>query len=343
MNRATKIRHFILVVICQFHFVAFAELSASIFTPQTKTEQILYISSDDKIRYLKQTDEVNLYYNDGSKSVFKGKSSTAQYEVLTTYSKVKAALVVDANPLDTISLRRNKDIYLSDYAEKKSDFILMARGDFSQLHLNDAWLSFLDWEKRTLNLLFLPFTQKASYQLKLTHGKNPFFAPKTTMVNQESFFYTDGNEKGEEAVIFFNMTTKKFKIIHKAIDAGQSLSLCSFADRLFVAEWSITSKESNKIIELKNWNASELPKKTTLYENVLKHRGAMVCGPFDGSISFLRKPNDGPKNEFTVVQFKPTTQTSEVLLGDYSFTSLFYMDKRLMASEGGKFYVVTKK
>ncbi len=320
-----------------------SELSASLFTPTTKTEQILYISSDDKIKYLKLTDEINLYFNDGSKSVFKSKHPTSQFELITSYAKVKSALVVDEAPLSTIKLRRNKDIYLSDYGETKKDFILTAKGDFPSFHLNDAWLTFLDWEKRTLNLLFLPFTQKASYQLKLTHGRNPFFVPKTAMANQEAFFYTDGNEKGEEAVIYFNMTTKKFRIIHKVTDAGQTLSLCSFSDRLFVAQFSITSKAPNQIFEIKNWSGTQIPQKNLLYENMLKHRGGIICAPFSGTLSFLRRPNDGPKNEFSVVQFDPANKVSEVLLGDYSFTSLFYMDKRLMASEGGKFYVVSKK
>ena len=320
-----------------------SELSAALFTPQTKTEQILYVSSDDKIRYLKLTDEINLYYNDGSKSVFKSKNPTSQFELITSYAKVKSALVVEESPLSTTQLRRNKDIYLADYGETKKDFVLTAKGDFPSFHLNDAWLTFLDWEKRTLNLLFLPFTQKASYQLKLTHGRNPFFVPKTAMANQESFFYTDGNEKGEEGVIYFNMTTKKFRIIHKLTDPGQTLSICSFSDQLFVAQFSITSKAPNQIFEIKNWSGPQIPQKILLYENMLKHRGGLICGPFSGTLSFLRKPNEGPKNEFSVVQFDPNTKNSDVLLGDYSFTSLFYMDKRLMASEGGKFYVVTKK
>lgn len=323
------------------HKIAQAELKANLFTPQSKTEQVLFFSSDDKIRYLKLSDEVNLYYFDGKKTIFKAKHPYSQLELITSAAKVKAALVLDLKPFDVIRLRKNKDIFLADFGNPKSDFVLMAKGDFAQLHLNDAWLTFVDWEKRTLNLLFLPFTQKASYQLKIAHGKNPFFVPKSTMVDQESFFYTDGNEKGEEAVIYFNMTTKKFKIIHKVARQENLLSLCSMMDRLFIAEWSLKNAETSRILEIKNWKGNEAPKKLLIYENILPHKGNLICRPEKGAISFLRWPTSGGKHQFSVTQLNINNNTAELLMGDYSFSSLFLMDQRLMASEGGKYYVVT--
>jgi hypothetical protein len=320
---------------------SFAALKASLFTPQSKTEQVLFISSDDKFRYLKLTDEINLYYFDGIKTVFKSKHPFSHAELITSSSKVKAVLAVDLNPFDTMRLRKNKDLFVADFGNPKSDFALMAKGDFPKLHLNDAWLSFLDWDKRTLNLLFLPFTQKASYQLKVAHGKNPFFVPKAAMVDQESFFYTDGNEKGEEAVIYFNMTTKKFKIVHKVNRPENTIALCSMMERIFIAQWPAKSNEAAHIIELTNWKGSNFPSKKVIYENTLPHRGNIICRPELGTIAFLRAPSQSSKQQFSVTQVNSKDDSTEVLNGDYSFSSLFLMDQRLMAQEGGKFYVVT--
>jgi len=315
------------------------------FIPKDKSSNLLFQTSDDQIRYLVQNQNtLSLIELAKSTQIHKSKSEFSHFELVDSKSKKHILLSEDEPPFTSFNPKKNKKIYWGTFKGTTLNFL--GEGSMPKLHLNDLWASYFDAEKKVIIFESLELLGKNTYRLNLNNKHSPYFIPEVSIIDFEQVLYTDLNEKGEEALISYNLKTKAFSFLHKAIGVGKKISHCIQDNELIIAEFDLTSSPQLTLFSmLYQSNKSFSQKKNYLTDNG-KYLPRIICSPKDKSVFLLKNSAPIEKQQFSTQSVLvnisiPKVNTLEIPFNRY-FSQIYLMDERILLQTSGRIYQVVK-
>lgn len=315
------------------------------FIPKDKSSNLLYQTSDDQVRYLMQNQNA-LFLVEMSKStqIHKTNSEFAQYEITSSKSKKNLLVTVDESPFLDLNPNKNKSIYWSTF--KGTNLNLLGMGSSAKLHHDDQWVSYFDAHKKTIHFESMQMLGKNSYTINLNNKYSMYYIPEVHMVDHEQVLYTDLNEKGEEAVISYNLKNKTFVFIHKTVGSGNKLSLCLQNSDILISEFSLNSNEQVSVFQLNYRGSRNFSEKKNYFSTKGKFLPRILCSPHDSSFFLLKSSTSNEKQQFgnqsTLINISMPKLNSVEIPFDRSFSQFFTMDERVMLQSSGRIYQVVK-
>lgn len=315
------------------------------FIPKDKSSNLLYQTSDDQVRYLLQNQNtLNLIEMAKSTQVHKSESDITHLELIATKNKKHILLAEDTTPFTNFNPNKNKKIYWGAF--KGSTINYLGDGSMPKLHLNDQWASYFDAEKKSIVFESLLLLGKNTYRLSLNNKYSTYFIPEVSVIEHEQVLYTDLNEKGEEALISYNLKSKAFSFIHKTVGVGKKISHCMLGNELLIAEFDLSATPQLTLFSLVFRGDKNFSDKKTYYTDNYKYLPRLVCGPKDNSVFLLKNPAPMEKQKFSnqsiLVNISiPKANTLEIPF-DRFFSQIYLMDERILLQSSGKIYQVVK-
>lgn len=315
------------------------------FIPKDKASNLLFQSSDDQVRYLLQNQNIlSLVEVAKSTQLYKASVESAQYEIMATSSKRHILVSLDETPFINFDPNKNKKLFWGTY--KGTTLNPLGEGSLPQLHLDDQWASYFDASKKTLTFESLQMLGKNTYKLTLNNKFSPYFIPEVSMIDYEQVLYTDLNEKGEEALISYNLKTRAFVFIHKTVGPGKKISHCSIGNDIIIAEFDLNSNAQVSLFGMTFRDNKTFSDKITYFTDNGKYQPKILCRQKEKSIFLLKSSVNSEKykfgNQSILVNISiPKVNTIEIPF-DRSFSQIFSMDDRVLLQSSGRIYQVVK-
>lgn len=315
------------------------------FIPKDKSSNLLFQSSDDQVRYLLQNQNMlSLVEAAKSTPVHKADAEIVQYEVLVSSSKRHILVSLDDTPFINFDPRKNKKLFWGTY--KGSTLNFLGEGSMPQLHLNDLWVSYFNGEKKSITFESLLMLGKNSYKISLNNKHSPYFIPEISMIGYEEVLYTDLNEKGEVALILYNLKSKSFSFIHKTVGAGKKISFCQLENEILLAEFDLYNNPQVSIYSLFFRGDQTFSEKKNYYNSNGKFLPKLLCSLKEKSLFLLKEnvPSDKQRysNQSILINISiPKINVLEISY-DRTFAQLFMMDERVLLQSSGRIYQVVK-
>jgi len=315
------------------------------FIPKDKSSNLIYQTADDQIRYLLQNQNtLSLVEIAKSTQIHKSNSDIAQIEVIATKTKKHILVQEDDQPFSYFNPKKNKKIYWGKF--QGNTLNLLGEGSMPKLHLDDQWASFFDAEKKSIQFESLELLGKQSYKINLNNKYSSYFLPEVSFIDYDQVLYTDINEKGEEALITYNLKNKSFSFIHKVVGPGKKISFCLQEKEIIIAEFDLTSSPQLSLFSISYRGDKNFSDKKNYLTDYNKYLPRILCSPKDKSVFLLKYSASLEKQRFgsqsILVNISiPKVNTLEIPF-DRFFSQLYLMDDRILLQSSGKIYQVVK-
>jgi hypothetical protein len=315
------------------------------FIPKDKSSNLLYQTADDQVRYLLQNQNtLSLVEVAKSTQIHKSQSEIAHMEVIATKTKKHILVQEDNQPFSYFNPKKNKKIYWSTF--KGTTLNLLGEGSMPKLHLDDQWASFFDAEKKAIQFESLELLGKQSYKINLNNKFSSYFIPEVSFIDYDQVLYTDINEKGEEALITYNLKNKAFSFIHKVVGPGKKISFCLQEKEIIIAEYDLGSTPQLSLFSITYRGERNFSDKKTYLTDNNKYLPRILCSPKDKSVFLLKYSAPIEKQRFgsqsILVNISiPKVNTMEIPF-DRFFSQMYLMDDRILLQSSGRIYQVVK-
>ncbi len=315
--------------------------------PQLITKQaihnIRFMDKEGKFTYYKRkSGDLLLSTNFDSKTILKGKS-TSNFLISGSSARKKLAIEQDDGYLNAHNLRANNQIYIADFGVAQAN--LTGAGQFPQLHLKDSWLSYYDIEQNQLILkpiIKQQGTTASQITIKLRNRANPYFIPEVTIVNPEEVLYTDINQDGLSAIIYYNTISKDIRTVYKSQRPGHKLEICKNGKSIFFAEFSQVdiSPGFSSISMTAMENILKPDDLKNLYKSPLSDIGNIICNIDKENLYFIQvtKKNSSVANQ-DLVSLNISSKKIEKISDLKYVTQAVNMDGRILIPFQGVTYI----
>jgi hypothetical protein len=318
--------------------------------PTLKTKQsilnIRYVSRDGKVTYFQNSSgtlTMSAYFkNHKILQLAKG----TQYLVYNSTDRKTTFIEADETFHNALNFNKNRKLYMSKFGSPIAKYI--DEGLFLGLHLKDTWYSYfkpLDKEiifKRTGLLKGQKKIDK--YSIVLSNRINPYFRPKTFMVNDRSLLYTDLNKEGFSAIMNFNPVTKAFIPIYKTKAPGMSLEMCKLGQTLVVGEFSLYDVNRGSMIMVFDLIKDPTFKKPNIiYSSNLNDFGKLNCHEDENKVFFIKSLKEDLRINYRILEVVAMdigTGSIKIRSDLNKVTQVTMMDNRVIVPFRGEFYLV---
>jgi hypothetical protein len=305
-------------------------ISVTPLITQESYPQLLYLSSDDQVKCLKNNQASLVCFNQNKKTELFTQKKEAQFNLVASTAKRKMLFTVDETFLSIMSLQKLLPIYQVSFAQQGA--VLLGQGTTPMLHQEDVWASYYTPSKKEITLKSL--ASDTVHKITLNNPIDPYYTPNRVFERSDLFYYSDLNEKGEEALVSYNIESKKFTFIYKTEDSSKRLDFCWMNKKLYLSEFKMALKGSVKITEIDYPKNAILAKKTTLYERDGDFLPRVICRSMSKQVIILQYTSPFT-TQISVINADAssaplTTQVNNRL------TQLTLLDQRILGLSSGK-------
>ena len=214
----------------------------------------------------------------------------------------------------------------------------LGEGVAIDLHSN-GWVSFYEPHTRLITFKNLDNPQ-IGFNIQTPPKLNPYFFPHAVMLDEQTVFYVDMNEKGESALISFNRTDGKSKVIFKPKGINRRLELCQGFDQNYLGAFPFQQFSGTSEI----WSLSkEKGIDKQIYSSSLSDMGNMVCDHSDKTIFFSKGHKSGAAVRHDIFEFNVESgQAKQISQLNYA-TQVINHDGLLLIPFQGKYLVPLKQ
>ena len=297
-----------------------------------------FISRNGKYTYyMKKNGSLALSTSYKVKEVLKG-NPLGNYLITSGPSRKKLVIEHIGHFHNYFSLTLPHSIFIGGFGG--DSFSPVGKGIAPKLHLDDLWLQFYSPRK---NLIQFISTSNAvvSFSIQIPKGKNPYFSPAVTMLNQQVIFYSSKNKFDSISLIKFDRITKKKEVYKKWADPLVEIELCKIGEKLFVFEKGILdSRHGTKLTAL---TPSKDKSETLIYQSPQNDFGNMICN--QNEIFFIKtiaSPDKKVIHEVAKITLDKQFKVDQLSHIKYA-TQLISMDGLILTPFHGKYLVVKGK
>jgi hypothetical protein len=217
----------------------------------------------------------------------------------------------------------------------------IGQGRFPRLHLNDDWATWYDPKTQTIHVQFLPVA-KRHFIIRLGRKHNPFFWPEVIMVDSENVLYTDVNDKGNSALLSYNLVSNNVTVLSKALLPGSRLEICSGDNYAALGEFPYPGAVLSSSISVMAWKVVPgLSGFTKIYQTTDADLGQMICDRqkvyFVKTTSFDRETNTRNTEAASIDIY---SKKIDILTSLQRVTNLVNMDGRILLPLREEVYVL---
>lgn len=326
-------------MVLKFSFLPFIWISLLYAAPlpELATKQdvtnIRYITRDGRFTYYqRRSGDLLLSTNFNVKEVLKAQMGT-NYNIVGK-EKSKWLLVRQIiHYHQSLDPRLTGKIYRLERG--KSDVSELGEGIAPRLHSDGSWGSFFSPHSRVLTLKNLDNPQ-IGFNIQTPVKLNPYFVPDVAMLDEQTVFYTDMNENGESALIHFDRTKEKSKVIFKPNGINRRLEICHGFGKTYLGAFPYQQfGGASEIWEIDKEKGPSKPIYTSNYPDI----GHMVCDHTEGTIYFSKgfKLGESIRHDIYSLNIKSgeTTAVSDLRYA----TQLINLDGLLLIPFQGKYLV----
>lgn len=318
--------------------------------PTLKTKQsilnIRYVSKDGKVTYFQNSSgtlTMSAYFK--NHKVLQLEKGT-QYLVYNSTEKKTTLIEADETFHSALNFNKNRKLYMSKFGSPITQFV--DEGLFLGLHLKDQWFSyFKPLEKEIIfrRVGLLKGQKKIDkYSIVLSNRINPYFRPRTFMINDRNLLYTDLNKEGFSAIMSFNPVTKAFVPIYKTKAPGMSLEMCKLGQSLVVGEFSLYDVNRGSMIMVFDLVSDpNLKKPNIIYSSNLNDFGKLNCHEEENKVFFIKSLKEDLRINYRileVVAMDISTGSIKIRSDLNKVTQVTMMDNRVIVPFRGEFYLV---
>lgn len=319
---------------------SFTLAKISPFVPKFPMTGLLYVSQDaEKAYYLKNSGDITLIKNSKSFTIFSGVIESS-VNATTSIAEKRVAFEIDSNSFTNFNIRKNNPLYITDFGSEKVE--LVGEGRSPKLHLEDLWLSFYDYQKSTLEFVFLPDKNK-KLTIKLNNGSNPYFLPTPIMPNMETILYNDINNQGLMALMSFSSTSNKFDLILKATTPHNRFEYCLIDRKIIIGDFTTEPNGTNRLL-VGNVDEKNFQKNLrVIYQDKDPHIGSLQCSLTAQKVYFIKSfsAQSNLISQNDVMSFDIIKYDLKKITNNANVTDLFAMGKYLMTTTSEGLSIVT--
>lgn len=314
-----------------FVFLFFSFLHAQevqILKSKQEINNIRFMQKSDEFIYYSLPTQGNLHLNKGfldNKVI--SSSPYTHYNLYASSHKKKIIVEADSQHFINQSIWINNKLSILDFGGKiASD---LGEGRFPLLHLNDSWISFVDFNLKKIDFKNISLSQVVTYPLSQLF--EPFFVPARVMLSDSLALLSSQNSFGEENIVSFDFNKKEKKLIKK-FSKGTHIDLCETSDQIVLSEFS------DKIIQITSWKKNEsIAKNKTIYKDSVNLGYGLEC--YNNKIYFIAYPLKNP--EKTAIIELTLDGKKKALTTPGKFSQFSIMDERLILNANGAIYYIS--
>lgn len=234
-------------------------------------DNIRFISYDGKYTYfVKKSGPLALTTNFKTTEFFENPTGT-NYLITSSESRKRIGVEVISGQHTNLDINKLHDLYTLTWGGALPLKVGMGRD--MRFHLDDEMVSFYNPKTKIITVQNLKLTDR-KYEIQLSIKHNAFFFPHIEMTNPETVIYTDVNDKGQSALIAYNLISKKLTVVYKAAMTGTRIELCKSQDQYYLGEFSYDDADRGSLISTISPESFSF---TTLYKSPDNDLGNMVC------------------------------------------------------------------
>lgn len=294
---------------------------------------IRYLTKDGKYTYYqRRSGDLLLSTNFNVSEVLKSEMGT-QYTVL---SQANSNWMV-INQINNYHRSYDPRLAAKIYRNKKGETstVELGSGVASQMHLGGSWVSFYEPYTRLISFKSLDNPQ-IGFNILTSSKLNPFFFPDASLIDEKNVLYVDMNEKGESALINFDRTSGKSKVLFKPEGVERRLELCSAFDKTFLGAFPY--QQAGGASEIWEVDAAKGLTKP-IYTSSLPDIGHLICDHTEGKIFFSKAFKLGKAIRHDIYSLDVKTSQLEGVSDLRYATQLINHDGLLLIPFQGKYYV----
>jgi hypothetical protein len=303
-------------------------------------EQIRYMSRDSRYVFTQKKNGALSFHTNYNTLDILQKTPGTHFMVSSSTARKIFLIEAEAHQHDQFHLNKINEIYSLKWGENKPE--LIGKGTFPELHLDDQWVSY--YMPGSRELFFQNLNQpKSPIKIKLSLKHNVFFRPHSFMFSATQLFYTDVNEQGYPALVYYDVEKNQPTILYKSPFMGSRLELCHGDKFLALGEWGYDGANVGGAIFINPLQPGLL--QTSQLKGIYKTGdadiGNMVCSAdkiyFVKTLSGNRRLN---LKTTEVAEINP--QTTQVMIRSHleKVTQIFEMDGRVLLPFREKIYVL---
>jgi hypothetical protein len=307
-----------------------------LFTKQP-LRNVRYISKDGVFTYFQNgTGQLLLSRNYQAKEVLKGLPGS-NYLMTSTKSRKYILFTVDEHYHGFYGIREPLKIYKIRYGKFIADQIGL--GQNPQLHLDDTWATFYNFQERVLYFQSL-ITKAIRFKIQLNNITNPYFNPHVAMIDRETVLFSDINDDGIPGILIFSRGEKKSRAIFKGDNVREKVELCLQDGNLIIGSFGLDkSNKGSKILSMPV-KGLKFTEKTELYRSKLNDIGNMVCNFEKDGIYFVKNLSENIKAQFEATRLDLLTKETKILSDVGYANQIVPMDDKLLLPFRGKVFVL---
>lgn len=325
--------------------VLFGSLTArAIDLPKFATKQTLenlrFVSANGAFSYAqKRSGALSLVGNFKTTDLLDAPPDT-NYLVTSSRDRKKLVVEVERASHQELDLLKLHEIWTLAWGGTSMTKVGMGR--FPRLHLGDEWLTWFDPKTQLIHVQFLPVA-KRHYVIRLGRKHNPYFFPEVLMLNPETVYFTDVNNKGQSALLTYNLVENKMSVALKAEQSGTRFELCRGDNFAALGEFSYPDARRGSSISVMAWKVVPgLAGFTKVYSSNDNDLGQMSCA--DGKVWFVRTVSEDRALNTKVTEAAAldiATSKVEIRSSLEKVTNIINMDGRLLIPIRDEFYVLS--
>ncbi len=307
-----------------------------ILTTKQDIKNIRFISSDGKFTYYQRSNG-SLQFSTNYKVTPVIKLAPKTHFNLIVSNEKKYILVEAYEEYHSyFAARGSAKVYLIKYGTAEIQEI--GQGKAIGLHLQDKWLSYYDSFNHSLTLQST-LSSNLKHTIKMANIRNPYFIPQATMVDDDTFYYTDINKSGIPGLLRYKLNASEVKLVHKEKSPNQNIEIC-YKDKLYVMTYGFDPLEKGSQIRILDIEKNQITPQS-LYSSQENDIGTLIC-EFKDHLFFIKTfRSEAGKLTYDAykVALKDNKESSRVSQIDFA-TSLIKMDEMLILPYQNKFFLL---
>lgn len=309
-----------------------------ILKTKSDIKDIRFITKDGKFTYYqRRSGTLLLSTNYKVKEILKAEVGS-QFTIHSSSSNKKIIITVDDTFHTYLGLRHLKRIYVNNIGSEEVREI--GKGHSPILHLNDTWMSWFNPYTRNVSFINIK-SPTLNFEVKIKNTLNAYFRPDVVMLNEKEVLYTDINNKGVPAILYYSRKLKKVKAIFKSASSSQRIELCKNDKSLFVGEFGFNNSPRGSIIAKVNLKMFNIDKADIVYQSRMNDFGNIKCSFKKDHLYFIKNISKiGGRVESEVNAFNHVKKSSRIISDLKYVSQLLAMDGRLLVPFRGVFYVL---
>lgn len=318
--------------------VTYGKSKLPVLATKQSIRNLRFISLDGKFTYYqKKSGHLVRSTNYNVRNVLSGEKGT-NYLMTAGDSRKKIIISKDQNYHNFIGIRHLHELFIIDFGGDTPKKI--GEGISPRLHLNDTWISFYNPHRSTIYFKNIK-NQTSRFKIKLFNTLNPYFIPKTLMLDKNTIIFTDINSKGIPGLIKFDRKTSKMEIITKSKSVNEKIEICALNGSIIIARFGILDKKTETLIEKTSVKNLMKNKNEIIYKSPRNDLGNIKCSSKDKLVYFIKNlPNKTGKDMFEIAALDIKDKSLEIVSDVKYASQIINMDGRILLPYCDRYYVI---